>query len=176
MRENYLKQIADLDADLDALAGELSRYSPEKLNQKPAPDKWSALQVAHHLILAEEQSIQYLSKKMSFKPRVKKSGLLTRLRVGLLRIYLNTPLRFKAPNIVGDEVLPETSDLATTLEQWRAVRARLKEVISTMPEEYLQTEIYRHPLAGRMDPGGMLVFFQEHFDRHRQQILRTLAG
>ena len=72
------------------------------LAKVPAPGQWSATQVVHHLLFIEGNIIQYVQKKMRSEELLPKVGLITRLRVGFVRLLLRLPgLKFKAPRGVA---------------------------------------------------------------------------
>lgn len=165
-----------IDRKLQQLLDELKQYSDEKLNHKPTPESWSVLQVMHHLMLAENLSGKYVQKKLSFNPELKNTNLGTAWRMLVLRSYNYLPLKLKAPKNVGSENLPETSGFEQTAEKWLTQRQELRAFLSTLPDEIFKKEVYKHPIAGRLNLDGMLQFFEGHFDRHRKQINRILAA
>lgn len=172
LQSTYLK----LDQELEAFLKELASYSNEQLNQAPGPDKWSALQCAHHLMESEKLSLAYLRKKLSFNPTLKKQTWRTHWRLFLLNSYLRAPFKFKAPEGIGTSYLPETSSLEAVTQQWRNQRAALHDFLGSLPDDLIDKEVYKHPFAGRLPLKGMLQFFQAHFQRHRRQALRALKA
>lgn len=168
------QRLKQMDRDLQQLLGYLSAYDNETLNRRPADGGWSALQVMHHLMLAEEGSLRYVKKKLSFNPSLRKAGLASAFRQFMLRFYLGLPFRFKAPKNVGDEVLPAQSDFGETARRWQDIRIDLRDYLSGLPEALFHQEVYRHPFAGRMSLEGMARFFDSHFERHRKQIERVI--
>ncbi|MCB0550237.1 MAG: DinB family protein [Phaeodactylibacter sp.] len=169
------QRLKKIDQRLQGLLDELSAYDNEALNRKPADGGWSALQVMHHLLLAEEGSVKYVKKKLSFNPELSAAGFSSSWRAFLLNFYFILPFKFKAPPGVGDDALPARSDFQEVSERWRSSRKALREYLESLPEELFQKSIYRHPFAGRMSLEGMVQFFEGHFERHRKQIGRVLA-
>lgn len=163
-----------LDKKMNLLFEELKVYSEAQLNRKPTPDKWSVIQVMHHLLLAERSSLSYLQKKLSFNPELKRTGVGTRFRSMLVWASLNAPIKFKAPDAVSGENLPQEAGFWDTIKQWQAQRKELKTFLSKLPPSRLKEEIYKHPFAGRLGAYGMLDFFEWHFDRHHKQIRRIV--
>jgi len=53
-------------------------------------------------------------------------------------------------------------------------RKDLYEFIDSVSEDYIDKEVYKHPLGGRLSLTGMLEFFDSHFDHHSKQIFRAL--
>ncbi|MCB9287063.1 MAG: DinB family protein [Lewinellaceae bacterium] len=175
MTSSLDRRLNKMDQRLQRLLDELSNYDNEILNNKPADGGWSALQVMHHLILAEEGSVKYVRKKLSFDPELKSAGLMSAWRASLLNFYFILPFKFKAPPGVGDDVLPAQSDFREVSGRWLANRKELRSYLENLPPELFGKSIYRHPFAGRMSLEGMVRFFDGHFERHRKQISRVLA-
>lgn len=87
---------------------------------------------------------------------------------------LKLPVKFKAPKMVGDDVLPDTADYGETKRRWQKERAALRAFLESLPEGQFRQEAYRHPRAGRMSIMGMIQFFDTHVQRHRGQVERVL--
>ncbi len=154
----------------------LGSYSNDQLNHKPKEGAWSALQNLHHLILAEETSLRYVQKKLSFNPTLAEAGLAEKWRGFMLWAYLSTPFKFKAPAAVGDEQLPEFSTLAEAQTQWMKVRKDWDQFFQDMPETLASKSAYKHLVAGKLGWEQMFIFFNTHFDRHLNQVKNTLAN
>lgn len=174
MKKSTTQQLDKLDRQLESLLSELSSYSEAQLNQKPAPGAWSAMQVMHHMLLAEQLSLAYVQKKLSFNPALKNAGVTGAWHVFLLWTFIYAPLKFKAPANVSDEKLPAHSTLKETAQIWKNNRRELREYLDTLPDGIFQKLIYRHPFAGLLSLDAMLLFFEWHFLRHHKQIHRTV--
>ena len=164
------KRLKILDKKLNLLLEELKYYSEDQLNRKPGEDKWSVIQVMHHMILAETGSYNYIQKKLSFNPMLKNKGILTASRKLALWFFLKAPFKFKAPMGVSGEKLPDHAGFWDTAKQWKDQRNKLKSYLLTLPPDLFRKELYKHPFAGRLDISGMVDFFEGHFDRHLKQI------
>jgi DinB superfamily len=163
-----------LDNEFDSLCKFVSQYSNEELNSKPEPSAWSALQVMHHLLIAERGAFDYVKKKITLgRDSLKKSGATSKLRAMMLTTSLRQPIKLKAPS-VAIEGLPEISTLQETESQWRAMRRELREFLSQQSDFILESDCYKHPVTGRMNVWGMLDFFEVHFNRHLKQIKNTI--
>jgi uncharacterized damage-inducible protein DinB len=161
---------------VEQLLADMGRHNDDILNRKPTDGGWSAIQTLYHLILAEEGSLKYIGKKMQAAPASQSNtGIATAWRRLLIRLYLRLPFKFKAPQGVGLDALPEYATLAETRERWLSGRDQWKAFFEGMPEPYTNKAVYRHPIAGRMSWEGMLDFFVAHLARHRGQIDRALA-
>jgi len=173
MKKATIQKLDQLDIELRNLLRELEAYSEAKLNEQPDEDSWSVFQVMYHLILSEHYSHQYVQKKLSFNPELKKAGFVSELRRMVLNMYLAAPLKFNAPTAVRDN-LPEHATFWEIAKKWKDQRVLLRDYLQQLPEDFYDKEIYKHPFAGRLSLDGMLAFFQRHFQRHRKQIFRTL--
>jgi len=175
MKEKILAAHARYDAKVKALLQELAPLSDDLLNRKPADGGWSAIQTLHHLILVEENSIAYLRKKLSFGPILEKPGLSSWGRSLLLRLSLQSPIKFKAPKAAGNERLPERATISETEAQWLKIRAEWFDFFEKLPAGLLDKAVYKHPRAGRLSWLQMLDFFNSHFERHRAQARRAVS-
>ncbi len=175
MKEKILAANARYTSQVESLLAELAPICDERLNRKPPDGGWSAMQTLHHLILVEENSLAYIRKKLSFNPKLEKSGLGAWSRMILLRITLLSPLKFKAPKSSGVENIPETGNLADASSRWLAARKELKEFFEAMPPELIDKAVYRHPYIGLINWLQMLDFLNLHFKRHREQIRRAIS-
>ena len=97
---------------------------------------------------------------------------MTRIRTRVLKLYLGLPFKFKAPRAVSGEALPDSVPLADTMARWERTRTGMQDFLEKVPEDHLDKELFKHPLAGKLTLKGMLEFFLSHFRRHREQINR----
>jgi uncharacterized damage-inducible protein DinB len=157
------------------LFNELDRVDQSLLNQQPAPNTWTAHQNLEHLLKAETTSLSYLQKKLSSgSGGIPKAGFKSWGRRFLLRLAFTLPmLKFQAPKYL--EELPETSDFQDLKARFTQQRAALKSFLDTLPNEVLEGEIWKHARAGKMSIAQMLDFFEDHFNRHEQQLKRAIA-
>ncbi|HRJ17233.1 MAG TPA: DinB family protein [Saprospiraceae bacterium] len=176
MHPSLSRRLRAVNDMIEAMYEQLKAHSDEHLNRRPGPQQWSVLQVMHHLIQAETLSERYVRKKLSFNPELKPAGIAGAFRLFLVRINFVLPFKYKAPKGVGDDVLPETSTLEETIQQWRKQRESLSELLENLPEGYHAKALYKHPLAGKLSLVQMLHFFEIHIQRHQGQIERTLKG
>jgi len=174
MKKNILKQNAAYQRQVESLLHDLSPHSDAALNKRPPNGGWSVVQVIHHLIISEEQSLRYAQKKLSFNPKLNNAGLMEWLRARTLWFYLNVPIKFNAPPMVGDENLPAFVTAADTKARWLNIRKEWADYLEQMPPAIAGKAVYRHPIAGRLSWLGMFTFFRTHFDRHLKQIRRNL--
>jgi len=175
MHTRYKKLQQLINEDLTELISTCQKLDHETLNWKPSENEWSVAQVCQHLMLTEKLSMKYVKKKLSFNPKLKSAKLTDTWRVGTLGLYSKFSWKVKAPKAVNENNFPAESNFEEIKSHWKEERTALWEYFNKIPEEHIGMQIYRHPIAGRMSMRGMLVFFHEHFLRHRKQINRILA-
>lgn len=173
MKKDFLAHFQRLEISRKALFQKLMQHSDEDLNRKRADGGWSAIQVTHHLIQAETGTLAYLQKKTKDISGVEKSGFMHKARTLLLRLFLKLPIKFKAPKMVAE--VPDYVSLRETASKWDIIRATLLQLCIDLPDEAFEKELFRHPLAGKMNLSQMLDFFDSHFERHLAQIDKVLA-
>lgn len=175
MNPKLQRRLDKLDIKLAALLKKLQKYSDEDLNWKPSEGEWSVMQVLQHLMLAEGYAVQYIQKKLSFTPELKKAGVMTSFRSFLVKVSLRYPFKIKAPDAVNEQ-LPDHSSFWDVAKQWKQQRIELKSYLDGLPEDTLNRELYKHPAVGKLSAKGMFSFFDLHFDRHQKQINRILKN
>ncbi len=143
------------------------------LNQPPQPDKWSALQVVYHLYLSETLSVSYLAKKISSGPHPS-TGMGETLRYLLLKYVLATPLKFKAPRAVGEN-LPDNLEKIALFKDYDETRENLRTMLDSFPADRLNEAIYKHPKVGYLNMEQTVGFLYAHFIHHEKQIRHIIS-
>lgn len=161
-------------AKVNGLLDDLGRYSDDLLNKIPADQGWSAIQILHHLILVEEQSMAYLRKKMSFNPELKTAGWLAGVKMLLLKVSLVSPIKFKAPKAASD-LIPASDTLEAVKTRWLKIRKEWETFLAEMPDAWIDKAVYRHPRIGLINWLHTIDFLSSHFERHKGQIKRTIS-
>ncbi len=173
-RTAILQKYQHYDARVSAYLDKLAAYSDVQLNTPPAEGGWSPIQVLHHLLLVEEGTLAYVRKKLSFNPLLEKIGLANYWRHFLLTVFIETPLKFKAPAGISGPNLPEFATLAETRARWEKARRDWAVFFGELPEELLDKQVFKHPFVGRLGWRQTVVFLDGHFRRHRRQIGRGI--
>jgi len=144
------------------------------LNRPRADGGWSALQVLHHVVAAEEATLGYIKKKMQAGSAIPRAGLRSRLGLLGLRLAFASPLRFRAPASTAS--VPAEVDAARLRATWQSSREAWHALLDDFPEDLAGRQIFRHPTAGRMGLRDTLGFMQSHLDHHARQVERALGG
>lgn len=174
MTAKIQQQLDELDHALDTLFEQLMQETHPNLDRKLSPERWSVYEIMQHLMLSEGASLRYLRKKSLGLAQMKKAGLRAAWRSFLVAAMLSSPFKFKAPKGTDIEVFEPTESFAQLSGRWQSQRSELREFLGSLPQEIFDKEAYRHPRVGMITIGGMLWFFQVHFDRHAGQMARTL--
>jgi hypothetical protein len=56
------------------------------------------------------------------------------------------------------------------------LRHELREFLLQISESHIRKNLYRHPIAGRLNLCQMLIFFDDHLKRHKKQIFNRIAN
>jgi len=172
VQPDLARRFERLEATRGRALGMLDGLDHAALNRPPAPGKWSALQVLHHVITAEALTLGYVRKKMQAGGALPPAGVSSRLRLLAVQLVLASPLRVRAPGAIGN-VPPEIA--ADGLRaRWDAVRRELRDLLETFPAGLLGRLVFRHPYAGRMTLAHALGNLQAHLDHHIPQVERAL--
>ena len=175
MDRSLLIKFEAIENSLHRLVTDLSQYPLGSICKKPEPDAWSVLEILQHLLIAEKGSFAYVKKKTSYPDSLEDASFYDDVRKLRLYIFLRIPIKVKAPAVVNEDHFNNAISYSDLLSEWKKHRSELKEFLNNVPNEWLNKLTYRHAFAGRMTLEGMLLFFRDHFVRHRKQIDRTLA-
>jgi hypothetical protein len=152
-----------------AFLGQLAALTPAQLAFLPAPDAWSATDVAHHLALVDAKTTRALmERRVTGVPRRPALDVLYRAR--LLDVLWLTHLRVKMPvkGVAPDPSIP----LADAAKRWADARAALRAYLDAMDEPASRAIVYRHPVGGYMSILETLRFLAKHHDHHMRQVAR----
>lgn len=159
------KQRSEILADLDQLSEAQRQFKPTK-------DSWNTLQVCMHLIIAEENSLAYMRKKVKGIDKLSSSGLWSKLRLSFLNSLVSTRMKFKAPKIVA---LSEDMDVGSYEEvksRWDNIRKELRYFVDKLDHKASKKMLFKHPMAGKFNVEQLLNFIFTHVQHHTYQIDR----
>lgn len=173
MHERLQSRFAHLEATRKEVLVRLGDHDRETLNRPRADGGWSALQILHHVIAAEEGTRRYISKKMLGGTNLPRAGSMSRLRLLALRVAHVSPFRFRAPAVVAE--VPVEVDPDELRARWDEVRKEWVELLDGFPEELLDRMVFRHGMVGLMGLPDTLDFLQSHLDHHARQVEERLS-
>jgi hypothetical protein len=174
MKTKWLSLFNELEINRHSLFEKLGVINSDLLNFTPDTASWSILQVCHHLIVSEELSLLYLNKKLQYKTNIPPSDIRSSLSSFSLNLAMRFPFRLSAPQRVSE--FPENLEWKDLKTRWSKVREGIKKRLATIPEEFKDKLVYKHPAAGRLTIHQMLTFFKIHISRHEKQINRLIQA
>ena len=166
--QKAIAQFTRLNRDLDILLAEWELTAEEILQKKKPDEGWSNLQAGWHLIKSERQTLEYIRKKIQAGTGLSRAGLKAKLRHFVLVTSLKSPIKFRAP--VSSIHPPDEANSKETIAEWRKTRLLWGDFLKEFPAELAGHEIFRHPLAGRINLYQTLDFLQQHFKHHLRQL------
>lgn len=151
----------------------LRNYSDDVLNQKPSAESWSVAEVIQHLMAADFATLRYLQKKTLDTSRSKNAGLTNKIRLGLLKLAFALPFKYKAPPVTTPKERSHLSLIEMDVK-WKQIHDDTLSLINKLNDQDFKKELWLHPIGGKMNLFQMINFSNVHFDRHKEQIHRTL--
>lgn len=153
-----------LDEGESALNAALAGVDPEIAASKPAPDRWSILEIVEHLAASEEHLLERLCQAWPSTVSTADPAREARLE----SLALNRERRIDAP----EPVLPTgaSATLADARGRFHIIRARTLQFVVDFPGD-LRSSLVQHPLIPRpLNCYEMLLLMALHPIRHAAQI------
>jgi hypothetical protein len=172
MNIKWLSVFDELEINRQSLFEKLDAIDDDLLKFVPDAQSWSILQVCHHLIVSEELSLLYLNKKLKYKSNIPPAGISSFLRSISLNMALRLPFRMSAPQRVSK--FPKNLEWLELKNRWITVRDGMRKRLDTIPAEYVDKLVYKHPSVGRLTLYQMLTFFHTHIKRHEKQMMKLI--
>ena len=154
------------------LLAELDRCTAAQRVFQPASDAWSLAGVAHHLLLVEQSTLQFLSSPQRAAPTRRRLRHLVGLP--LVRLVFALGIRVKVP-IRGIKPRPDLP-LPELKQQWEEVRTAMAAYLDGITGDALQEPVLAHPIGGPMNIPQGLDFLVRHFDHHLRQVARIRSA
>ena len=165
---------ARLENSRKEFLGRVQKLQPHQRAFSPNSHDWSLLQIIDHLVISEEQTLRIVAKQLA-NPKLPDRGRWhAPLRMSLMKLAMRLPLKYKIPT---EQVAPSPSpDFAELKARWETVRRNLGSLLADIQQSQQHQPVFRHPFFGLMDVEQVLLFLQEHFNHHMQQVKRTLKA
>lgn len=171
-QKELLSVYAQMENERQQMLQQLAKYPADILEKKPDENSWSVTEVIYHLIVAERGALSYLNKKLEvggFGKATFQAGV----KQKLLNFAISLPVKFKAPKIVQ---LPKDANITygEAITEWNEIRVNMKKAYEGLDDDFTGKELFKHPIAGKMNIVQGLKFMRQHMNRHIGQIERTL--
>ena len=172
----FTDALALLDRERAAVLAALDALAPEQRAFRPAPDAWSAADVADHLAKAESGQIEIVRRQVEAGPARRDLGRPSAPRRWLVERIMRSGVRVRMPAAVAQRVTPtgvafeaSRAAIAGCGDGWRALAA-------AFPPELESVAVFAHPVAGPLTAAGAVCFAAAHLDHHRRQLRRIQAA
>jgi hypothetical protein len=145
--------------------------TPEQLDYKPAPDRWSVGEILEHLAVAEGRLLPRIEEVLRGSPDPTKRSAWEGRDEALLQSVASRAPRVHAPDHIQPAGRWRGEELFGQLE---AVRQHTSEFAATTNSD-LRRYFYPHPVLGELDCYQWLLITGAHFERHRAQVEEVMA-
>jgi hypothetical protein len=154
----------EFDATFTELLNLLSSFDQEQFNTKPAIEKWSAGQVAGHLIKATSGFAQLLNSVRAETER-RPDEMVEKIRVD----FSNFERKMTAPDfIMPEDKIYEREDL---LKSFNKIKSEINEAVQTA-DLTKNCLAFKLPVYGFLTGLELLSFVTAHIQRHNFQLKR----
>jgi DinB superfamily len=159
-----------LSESCEGVVNAVAGLSETQWRFKPAPDRWSVVDVVEHLAVIEGR-VHIVLARMETAPTAPPDHDLRGVDARVLRATVDRRQPIPAP----EPILPTgrwTPEAA--LEQYREARKKTAEIAASTP--YLRGRVIPHPVLGLLDGCQWLLAASAHSVRHTAQILEVKAA
>lgn len=167
MHPRIAELLAYLDAQADVLRDAFDAVPAGRRAARPSPDRWSPVEVVHHLVIVERRLAHRLAalveEARALPPETDASPLLPTLRT--TRVVDRT--RRLTTSELGE---PRDTDPARVWDELAEVRAALKAVVARGDGLALGAVTAPHPALGEFTGYEWIAFAGAHAARHAAQI------
>jgi|SRR5215472_11988523 len=145
--------------------------TPEQLDYKPAPERWSVGEILEHLAIAESRLLPRIEEVLRGSTDPTKRSAWEGRDEALLQFIASRAPRIQAPDPIQPTGRWRGEELLGQLE---AVRQRTSEFAATTHAE-LRRYFSTHPVLGELDCYQWLLIAGAHFERHCAQVEEIMA-
>lgn len=161
-----------LENSKSSMLEQLRSIAPEKLEQQPAPGKWSAAELIDHIARVEGGILRQVKSKLAENER---ESVRMHDRVGslIIRNVMRSPLRVMVPAEVSSVVTPaEHVQASEALAEWDRTREEWRDFLDHVRGPELKGGVFSHPRGGWFTLPETVLFLRLHHDHHRAQVSR----
>jgi uncharacterized damage-inducible protein DinB len=172
LNDRLLVKFRELEKLREKFLSIIDSVDDKTLLLKPAAGKWSILQIVFHLVKVERLSIISIQNNLKKSSHIGKTGMVAKLRAGLLILAMKSAFKFKAPELLRK--VPETYDFNELKDKWIKARSDMKKILENISPEDAKKNLFEHPYGGNMGIDGALAFIKEHFLHHQKQVEKII--
>ena len=172
MNRRLTELVEYLDEAAAGLRAAFEAVSAEKRATRPAPERWSAAEVVHHVTIVERGMTQRIgalvdeAKKLA--PEQDDTSVLTTIDTATARN--------RARKIVaGERAQPKETDASRVWADYEIARASLRQVLEGADGVALGAVSAPHPALGTLNGYEWVAFVGSHTARHAEQIREDSA-
>ncbi|NND71198.1 MAG: DinB family protein [Rhodothermales bacterium] len=174
--ENYNETVPPSMADLASLTAHRAEFmatleglTDEQLNFREAEDRWSILEIAEHIVKADEATAMALAAMVEAgpNPEIAPDSSLTAMQISMM--MSDRSQKFQAP----DEFVPEGR--FTSAEDAMAAFDANHQVFkdASMSDHDLGSHYMPHPAIGVINASNWIAFSTAHGQRHIDQMVQV---
>lgn len=149
---------------------ELKGLTPEQLNFKAAPDKWSIAEVAEHICLSETTLAGIATQNLKTTPDSSRRGEVKLSDTLLRQILANRTGKAQAPEVIKPK--GKFANIQEAITYFNEARNTNMQFLKTTQED-LRNRYWKHPLLGMLDLYQVYLLVSGHCERHTAQIVEV---
>ena len=173
-KEYFIETLQSFQQQKNLLFDSLKRVPKNILETPYEQGKWSILQILYHIQMSENGTLAYMEKKSLYAATtpIPRKNIFSSIRGALLQYLLKSNIKRKAPK--GLDTFPETIYLDKLFRDSQTQFQKWIHFVQKSDEHILHSQIFKHPLVGRIDFMDTIEFTILHFDRHLKQIVKII--
>lgn len=169
MLQELNSQFIRLEEQRNSLLLRLGGIDQHLWFKKPTDRDWSISEIAHHLVLCEQEVLHQIHNRKSYQDN--RRNFRDTIGMALVHFAFNYGLRVKVPM---KSVVPQGRYAFNDIkEAWKRARRELHDYLSTVNNDCYDEIVFRHPVAGSMNICQTLDLIGLHISHHIRQIDRT---
>ena len=157
---------------LDSIAG----LSPEQLNFKASPERWSIAECVEHITLSEDLIFGLASSQSMKTPvvseRIEQAKNKTK-DADLVKIVIDRRQKAQAPEALKPS--HKWASVDEMIAEFKVKRNRTIEYVEQTKDD-LRGHMMPHPLLGKLDSYQWVLLLSSHSERHTMQIVEVKAA
>ncbi len=166
MKSTLSKKVEEFEHLRTQLLDKLDQLDQDTLNARPIEGKWSILEIAEHLAVAESEVLHRLPE---FELLIEqKQSLRNAVMYRIVMFVLGAGIKVKVPS---RKMLPQGNlSLHEIRESWDRSQAWFRGYMEGLDEQGLRAAVFNHPVAGPLNVVQAVDMSLAHIKTHLRQI------